>query len=200
MKYLVVFLLLLAVGISTGVLTASSLKLEKGKHNQLTFACGAVEKKTGKTGVYTDNYTYTFKGYPTWLTPKGNSLVGTVPTSANSDYSVTVNYRSPDGKKTGSQVCVLSASTGQLTTASSTSSSTSKQTTTATKSTGGGLLGAIVGGVLGLFGAGGKPSSQSQPAPSIHRFSYFQGIFDTKRVVASAPGNLVVLCPVLPAT
>lgn len=114
MKYLVAFLLLLVVAAGTALLTSSTLKLERGRINQITFACGAVDSKTGNIGVYTDGYTYTFKGQPLWMMVEGNSLAGTVPVGISGEYPVTVSYRSENGTNTGSQTWILSANSGQL--------------------------------------------------------------------------------------
>lgn len=157
---IIAFAVLIAVVLATGAITSNRIYLRKGAKSRLNFACGAVDRKTGRHGVYRDalgSYTYSFKGHPAWLSVKGSYLVGTCPQNVVGEYPITVTYRSKDGKRTGSNVYTLST----------------------------------------------KPAVRVPIVTGIatKTATYFHGFFDrNRRLTRGSLGDIVVLCPVLPAT
>ena len=107
MKLVVLAALALIVMATTTTYT-NRIALERGKRNTLNFACGAVDKRSGKQGLYRENYSYTFSGHPKWFTANGASLDGVVPAGTTGDFPITVGYKSFDGKRKGSQTFTLS--------------------------------------------------------------------------------------------
>lgn len=86
----------------------NTIVLQSGKTNTITFAAGGIDSRTGKAGIIRNaNYAYTFRNYPSFLRVNKNSLTGLVTTSCNGNWTVTVDYRSPNGAVSGTQNYVL---------------------------------------------------------------------------------------------
>ncbi len=96
MKKLFVLLLALSLALAGGAFSGSRIRLQRGRRNNLNFACGTVDG-SGSPTVASQRYSYSFSGYPSWLSVQGSSLVGTPPVSASGPWAVNVNY-SPVGE------------------------------------------------------------------------------------------------------
>ena len=100
MKTLILLLLVAAV-FTTGAFRSSRIVLQRNRKNTVNFACGAVDPRSGRTGLYRDSYYYTFRGYPSWMTARASYLVGSVPNNIYGDFPLSVNYKSSKGTRTG---------------------------------------------------------------------------------------------------
>lgn len=102
----------LAVSILAGAATRSNrIALESGRRNNLDFACGVVDPKTGAATPNSEPYTYIFAGLPAWLAAKGSTLSGTPPKGSSGSYAISVNYRSQGGKTGVSNVLLTVGNT-----------------------------------------------------------------------------------------
>lgn len=95
MKKLFVLLLAISLALAGGAWSGSRIRLQRGRRNNLNFACGTWDG-SGTPTVANQRYSYSFSGYPSWLNVKGSTLVGTPPAGAVGPWAVNVNY-SPVG-------------------------------------------------------------------------------------------------------
>jgi hypothetical protein len=108
MNKLLVLVTIIALTVAGGYNRGNKIVLERGRNNNLNFACGGADA-TGSAKILTDQYTYSFKGQPSWLKISGSSLVGDCPTGAAGAWPVTVSYngRSGNTKNNGSSIFYL---------------------------------------------------------------------------------------------
>ena len=69
------------------------LVLQRTRRNVLNFACGAYGLDGSPTYNNQQTISYTFSGYPSWLSVSGSRLFGTPPVSERGPWYVNVNYR-----------------------------------------------------------------------------------------------------------
>ena len=105
-KQLLLIVAVAAIAMAGGYNRGNKIVLDKTNQNVLNFACGGTDD-TGNAKLINNDYTYSFKGCPTWLKPNGAQLVGTAPAGTTGSWQVTVSYAAKVGTTKGSSTFYL---------------------------------------------------------------------------------------------